>query len=1410
MYGKAAAAVLAGLCLVNRPPTVRAQSTFAGQSCAASDTNGDGSVNVSDLLALLASFDCTYDTSGAVEADVCTVDMSASFNWVELVGADGATKIGDGDWTSGAQNTWESDDGWVDVDVGMLGNCFNWYGRCENKISIGTNGVITFGTAHYAFGGSEPIPCGGTSTECAGGAEGIGVDGAIAVYWADTNPGATSALDPPGNVWYGPGDGGFVAEWSKVMYWSDPERPDVRNTFEAILYPGGAFKLQYLTMSPEHLSWSTESIGFEDQTGKLGTQISFGEIPAPQTAYGVTAACHVVSEPPCTIGPKDYNFIDIAGTGTAIGADDWTSGGQNDWQSDDGWFDVDISAMGFNWYGTVENTVSVGTNGVITFGTNHYKFGGSEPTPCQGGQASCSGLNVDGVLAVFWADINPGAADDAAVLYSIMPSGTMFIAQWDAVMYWSDPERADVRNTFQAVLMKNGDVSFSYADMSPEHLSWSTESIGFEDNTGTLGFQISFGEIPTSGTTYGISAACHAANPGCFINTAATPDWVDIVSAGGTLVGPDDWTSGGQNTWSSDDGWFDVDISAMGGFTWYGRRETMISAGTNGVITFGTDHYMYGGSEPMPCASEGACGDSSGFVADGLGVDGAIGVFWADINPGGSTADGAGVYTWAGAGKTVVTWHKCMYWSDPERADVTNTFQAVLSISGDVSLNYQEMNSEQLSWSAESIGYEDQSGSLGVQISYGEIPSSGTTYTISAGCTNTNGASSGHYPRRPIGGYSYIGCFQDNSPRGARDMHDGDGNVVLSSMGTEPNTNARVLECAASCNGYKYMAMQWSNECFCGNVYNDCERGTNCEFGDNGLLADGECDSDGNVGAFPNYADLCGTNGEANCGDHNAVYEIVYSVPPIAQVCDTSTGTGDPREAASIAFFATMVPALSEMDLASSEIALLGDAAFTDNGLVLDGEGDSASIANFDYAKDASFTIGLWFQKTACHRYAWEYLYSHAEDAGASILAVENDNVNLYLGCETNWVDAAGVYTDGTAAAAGSFMRTIIVDGAGTVGVIDLNIHAAGSFNMITSRWNHVMLRVAPDSMAISLDGANVGDEAFAVYHHTQFADSAASTFWPTPSALQVPFTEIVTTSAAMIGARADSDVDRHFPGSIYGVAIYTDTLSAAEAACAFAYEMPYAPIVNAPAPDADVSVDFISDTADAGTNPQTITLVGTASTDGGLIVDGAAGNRATISNFDYGSDASFSISFWAQKAECTTGPWEYIYSHAESTSLSILDLGNTNVNIYVGCDSNDPTASFIRTILIDDSDTYGITYDFPLSASADWSTVLEEWVFMTTSVSPSMVALMVDGEDKSSGDLFSCCLEAKGTTMTQDFTGFTFVTDIYVGARADENADRHYAGKIAGLKIHSSTLGLAESQAIMDGDTARIGAQLG
>lgn len=45
------------------------------------------------------------------------------------------------------------------------------------------------------------------------------------------------------------------------------------------------------------------------------------------------------------------------------------------------------------------------------------------------------------------------------------------------------------------------------------------------------------------------------------------------------------------------------------GFTWYGREEHTITIGTNGVLSFGTPQYMYGGSEPVPCHGHSQCSD---------------------------------------------------------------------------------------------------------------------------------------------------------------------------------------------------------------------------------------------------------------------------------------------------------------------------------------------------------------------------------------------------------------------------------------------------------------------------------------------------------------------------------------------------------------------------------------------------------------------------------------------------------------------------------------------------------------------------------------------------------------------------------------------------------------------------------
>ena len=188
------------------------------------------------------------------------------------------TLIGSSDWTSGGQNTWAGDDGWLDV---TLPWDFTWYGANENVITIGTNGVLTFGEPQYRFGGSEPVPCHGNSMCSDNSAHGIGMDGVIAVMWTDLNP--AEVTDCPqthhctggGNVFYQISDERMVIEYAKVQSWSWNNQyglSDPGQTFEVILWRNGDVLMQYLDMYCEHCStaWSTVSIGFEDQEGLRG------------------------------------------------------------------------------------------------------------------------------------------------------------------------------------------------------------------------------------------------------------------------------------------------------------------------------------------------------------------------------------------------------------------------------------------------------------------------------------------------------------------------------------------------------------------------------------------------------------------------------------------------------------------------------------------------------------------------------------------------------------------------------------------------------------------------------------------------------------------------------------------------------------------------------------------------------------------------------------------------------------------------------------------------------------------------------------------------------------------------------------------------------------------------------------
>jgi hypothetical protein len=90
----------------------------------------------------------------------------------------------------------------------------------------------------------------------------------------------------------------------------------------------------------------------------------------------------------------------------------------------------------FPWYGESETTITVGVDGLITFGAVHPASGVSEPLPCAG---ECPGMDygdstergVDGVIAPFWADLDVG---ESGAVY-VQAFAESVVVQWDEVLY---------------------------------------------------------------------------------------------------------------------------------------------------------------------------------------------------------------------------------------------------------------------------------------------------------------------------------------------------------------------------------------------------------------------------------------------------------------------------------------------------------------------------------------------------------------------------------------------------------------------------------------------------------------------------------------------------------------------------------------------------------------------------------------------------------------------------------------------------------------------------------------------------------------------------------------------------------------------------------------------------------------
>ena len=193
-----------------------------------------------------------------------------------------------------------------------------------------------------------------------------------------------------------------------------------------------------------------------------------------------------------------------------------------------------------------------------------------------------------------------------------------------------------------------------------------------------------------------------------------------------------------------------------------------------------------------------------------------------------------------------------------------------------------------------------------------------------------------------------------------------------------------------------------------------------------------------------------------------------------------------------------------------------------------------------------------------------------------------------------------------------------------------------------------------------------------------------------------------------------------------------------------------------------------------------------------------------TIENIDYASDAGFSIAFWMTKVACTAGSYEYIFSHAEDPSVDIYSRSNSNINLYLLCETSGETSStadgsVLRYNLVDAAGQWA-TFDSSVHDAGDFDAITNVWMDVVLSVAPRSIRLFDDGVGLADSQ-YGFYSEAMGIgenlaypsptslSLNRQLGRFDLRSDIFIGGRADLNSYRHFAGTIAFLRIWGSSL---------------------
>ncbi|MDF1544988.1 MAG: trypsin-like peptidase domain-containing protein [bacterium] len=216
--------------------------------------------------------------------------------------------------------------------------------------------------------------------------------------------------------------------------------------------------------------WRVYPEGFNDYEDPKGEDDPREGFPVTKNAGGPDAYGYVWIDSDEAGGPT-FNWLDISGTGTDIVAD----------LSDDNYGGPYAIGFDFEFYGNSYNSVYIGSNGIIGFGSTDMgsRFKTSIPT---------AGTPND-MIAWLWDDLNPTDADNLNVHVYVGMSGGAYVIQFvDYPEYGAAV--GDVVNA-EVILYPDGNIVMQYQSIAAGFDVLNC-TIGIENGDGTDGLEVAY------------------------------------------------------------------------------------------------------------------------------------------------------------------------------------------------------------------------------------------------------------------------------------------------------------------------------------------------------------------------------------------------------------------------------------------------------------------------------------------------------------------------------------------------------------------------------------------------------------------------------------------------------------------------------------------------------------------------------------------------------------------------------------------------------------------------------------------------------------------------------------------------------------------------------------------------------